>query len=831
MSISDRSAQRIQRWERLVKATEPWCKATVTKAVTALRKLESYWAFPGDTLWTQVDADIQLNKTETVSRWVTHTLQDIQSNAYKKRPLPLFGEPLQPRIDPEVSTDNQLSRTQCSTYLPYFEVLMIHQMKPVAMREYIRQLSSARTANDEFAYQVCGVQSSQAAQEAIMSNDAIQACLIYASESMDPIKIASSIHALRPSIDLYCITDDHQAFTRIEYRRYFKRMIYVMDSFLDLHYAILTGIRDRFETPFFSAIQAYSRKPKGVFHALPISRGSSIINSDWLADVLDVYGKEVFLTETSATHGGLDSLLDPRGPIKQAQDKAAQCFGAHRTYFVTNGTSTSNKIVTQSVLKPGDIALISSDCHKSISYSILLSGAYPVFLPTYPINQYEMYGAVELRTITNVLLELKRQGQLERVKLLILTNSTFDGIIYNVEEIMMAVLKIKPDIVFHWDEAWFAFAHFSPIYQKRSAMAVVQRLRERLQIPIRVYATQSTHKTLTSFRQGSMIHVSDDAFNADLFLEAFYTHTSTSPNYQIIASLDFGRRQVHLEGFRLVKQTIELALTLRKRVSSCPQLSRYFTVLTEAHLGPSHGSPLSPTPTEIPIGSTISESWNNQAFVIDPTRVTIEISQTGMDGTTFQQLLINRYDIQVNKTSKNAVLFIVNIGTTKQTIMYLLDVLGQISAEIDQSISLQGPQQQLSFKNQVSALSDLKLSLPKDRVFHPRFTPYNIQSVMIGDIRTAYFLGYDAANIQYRLLDNNLLTDVQQGTRLISAAFVTPYPPGFPILVPGQQLTEEILTYLIKLKIKEIHGLNPSDGLKLLTNDCIMEAPSNDTIN
>jgi arginine decarboxylase len=190
--------------------------------------------------------------------------------------------------------------------------------------------------------------------------------------------------------------------------------------------------------------------------------------------------------------------------------------------------------------------------------------------------------------------------------MLLLTNCTFDGVVYNAQRVMEECLAIKPDLVFLWDEAWFAFARFHPVYRPRTAMRAARTLIDRLRLPeyrvqydkfadevgaidaaedqvllgrrllpdpararVRVYSTQSTHKTLTSLRQGSMIHVTDQDFSQkaeETFHEAYMTHTSTSPNYQILASLDLGRRQAALEGFELVQKQLENAMRLRDAV-------------------------------------------------------------------------------------------------------------------------------------------------------------------------------------------------------------------------------------------------------------------------
>src|SRR5207249_10379908 len=121
-----------------------------------------------------------------------------------------------------------------------------------------------------------------------------------------------------------------------------------------LRFRILQAIGDRYQTPCFTALRGYSKQPTGVFHALPIPRGKSILPSQWIQDMIQFYGLGVFVAETSATSGGLDSLLAPTGPIKVAQELAARAFGAKRTFWVTNGTSTANKIVVQALIQPGE---------------------------------------------------------------------------------------------------------------------------------------------------------------------------------------------------------------------------------------------------------------------------------------------------------------------------------------------------------------------------------------------------------------------------------------------------------------------------------------------
>ena len=330
------------------------------------------------------------------------------------------------------------------------------------------------------------------------------------------------------------------------------------------------------------------------------------------------YSINLFLAESSATTGGLDSLLEPTGNIKLAQQMAARAFGADHVFFVTNGTSTSNKMVEQALLAPGDIMLVDRNCHKSHHYGAVLSGALPLYIEAYPLTKFSMYGAVPLRTIKKALLDLKAEGKLDRARMLVLTNCTFDGQIYNVERVMEECLAIKPDLVFLWDEAWFGFARWSPFYRRRTAMGAAAILERKFKDPayraayaeqakkfgedldardntlletrllanpdkvrLRIYQTNSTHKSMSALRQGSMVLVKDEDYHTveEQFHEAVFTHASTSPNLQIIASLDIARRQMELEGYELVNRAIQLALDLRREVNTHPLISKYFRIL------------------------------------------------------------------------------------------------------------------------------------------------------------------------------------------------------------------------------------------------------------
>jgi arginine decarboxylase len=591
---------------------------------------------------------------------------------------------------------------------------------------------------------------------------------------------------------------------------------------------------------------------------MPISRGKSISRSHWIQDMGAFYGPNIFLAETSATSGGLDSLLEPRGPIKEAQDMAARAFGAKHTFFATNGTSTCNKIVVQALVRPGDIVLVDRDCHKSHHYGMVLAGASVVYMDSYPLHQYSMYGAVPTHEIKHQLLKLKAAGKLDKVRMVLLTNCTFDGIVYNVQRVMEECLAIKKDLVFLWDEAWFAFARFSPTYRQRTAMGVANHLRESLRTPeaaaalekqqkelegaddetllntrlvappdarVRVYATQSTHKTLTALRQGSMIHVNDQDFKGEVeqaFHEAFMTHTSTSPNYQIIASLDVGRRQVELEGFEFVQRQVESAMAIRRAIGTHPLLQKYFRVLTVGDLIPDSFRESGLDAYFDPEEGWIDKwkMWSEDEFVLDPTRVTLAVGGTGWDGDTFKtKILMDKYGIQINKTSRNSVLFMSNIGTTRSSVAYLIEVLVEIANDLDELLDDASKMERRGFEKRVAGLVEHVPPLPDFSRFHDAFragpeTPE-------GDIRSAFFLAYDEDNCDYLELDGALVKRLESGEELVSASFIIPYPPGFPILVPGQVISPEILAFMRALDVSEIHGYRADLGLRVFTKEAL----------
>ena len=852
----------------------------VHEQCAALAPLEQFWAFPGHAAFGVVQELAAAGSWERLGRLVARINRALVTESYRTGSLDDIAY-AEHRADSEEMVfgvpHDAFSR-------PYFEVLVVETMTPAQEEQLREEVRSWRRPGDPFIYDLVIVGSGIEAAVAMRLNANIQACVIRRRFSHAAVRdltrlanfsdatlsndladhspderaqiLAPRLAQIRPEVDLYLMSEIAVEDVAGKVSHHFRRVFHAREGALELHLTILAGVAERYRTPFFEALRTYSQRPTGVFHALPISQGKSIVNSHWIRDMVGFYGLDIFMAETSATTGGLDSLLEPTGPLREAQQLAAEAFGSRQTYFVTNGTSTANKIVAQALLAPGDIVLVDRNCHQSHHYGLMLAGAEVTYLDAYPLNEYSMYGAVPLHEIKSELLALRAAGKLDRVKLLMLTNCTFDGIVYDVGRVMEECLAIKPDLVFLWDEAWFAFARFHHVYRPRTAMEAARILADKLRSPeyrrkyeaslprdesteallnrrlspdpararVRVYATHSTHKTLTSLRQGSMIHVYDQDFAlkvAEGFHEAYMAHTSTSPNYQILASLDLGRRQAALEGFELVQRQLEYAMKLRDAIDHHPLLSKYMHCLSTAEMIPERfrASGIA-QPLRTGLNNMVT-AWEQDEFVLDPSRVTLYIGPTGIDGATFKRArLMDKFGIQINKTSRNTVLFMTNIGTTRSSVAYLIEVLVSIARDIDNQAAEMNLAERAAFERAVMHLTNPIAPLPHFSGFHPAFLSQSDPPTPEGDVRRAFFLSYDHTMCEYLPADD-IEEKMENGESVVSATFVTPYPPGFPVLVPGQVFSNEILSFMRSLDTPEIHGYQPELGYRVYTSKAL----------
>jgi arginine decarboxylase len=552
---------------------------------------------------------------------------------------------------------------------------------------------------------------------------------------MSALELVQRITRFRPELDVYILIAQEKEDDVVD--KLFTESVdgYFYREERDYRgiYRILNAqIQERARTPFYDALKNYVWMAKDQWHTPGHSSGESLRGSPWVNDFYEFMGEHVFDADLSVSVPMLDSLMEPRGVIAEAQAKAAKAFGARRTYFATNGTSTANKVIFQTLLAPGEKLLLDRNCHKSVHHGVVLSGANPVYLDSALNRKYGLYGPVPKRTLLNA---IKKHPDAQA---LILTSCTYDGLRYDLAPIVSAAHEKGIKVII--DEAWYGFARFHPEFRPTALEAGAD------------YATQSTHKVLSAFSQASMIHINDPGFREHLFRENFNMHTSTSPQYGLIASLDVARKQAVMEGYKLLSRTLELAKEVKELINS----TRVFRVLE--------------------LDDLLPDKVKNDGIRLDPTKVTIDISGCGYTVEDLQKELFERYNIQVEKSTFNTLTLLLTIGTTRSKVSRLYDALMRIARE-------NKAPRRLVQTPEIPSFTKLRY-LPRD----------------------AYYCGGELVPVfDDRERVNKALTG------RVCADQIVPYPPGIPVLVPGQLITPQVIDYLGDLlhshKRMEMHGV------------------------
>ena len=627
---------------------------------------------------------------------------------------------------------------------PVSRVLIIND-EPLVLKEFVKGLNAAaRSLDNPLGITFSGVTTAQEALAAIEEDGDIQAVVVddkpnaspkSAKKEMSALELVQRVTRFRPELDVYIlIAQEHEdeivdALFAEAVDGYFYRE---ERDYRGMYRILNAQIQERSRTPFYDQLKNYVWMAKDSWHTPGHSSGESLRDSPWVNDFYDFMGEHIFDADLSVSVRMLDSLMDPTGVIAEAQTIAAKAFGARRTFFATNGTSTSNKVIFQTLLAPGEKLLLDRNCHKSVHHGVVLSGGHPIYLDSSINARYSLYGPVPKKTILSA---IRKHPDAQA---LILTSCTYDGLRYDLEPIVEAAHAKGIKVIV--DEAWYGFARFHPAFRPTALEAGAD------------YATQSTHKVLSAFSQASMIHVNDPGFNEHLFRENFNMHTSTSPQYSMIASLDVARKQAMMEGYKLLTRTLALARELRAQINS----SGVFKVLELEDLLP--------------------EEVKRDNIRLDPTKVTVDISSCGYTVEDLQRELFDRYNIQVEKSTFNTLTLLLTIGTTRSKVSRLYDALMRIARE------RRAPRRLYRFP-EIPGFTRLRY-LPRDAFYCG------------GELVP---LVNDKDNFRRELLGR------------VCADQIVPYPPGIPVLVPGQVVTRDILQYLIGLlraqKRVELHGI------------------------
>ncbi len=565
---------------------------------------------------------------------------------------------------------------------------------------------------------------------------------------------------------------------------------------------------DSLPPPFFRALTHYAADGSYSWHCPGHSGGVAFLKSPVGQMFHQFFGENMLRADVCNAVEELGQLLDHTGPVAASERNAARIFNCDHLYFVTNGTSTSNKIVWHSTVAPGDIVVVDRNCHKSILHAIMMTGAIPVFLmPTR--NNYGIIGPIPRSEFTweNIQKKIAAHPFAKEAKgkprVLTITQSTYDGVLYNVEAIKEE-LDGKIDTL-HFDEAWLPHAAFHDFYGDYHAIGADRpRCKESM-----VFSTQSTHKLLAGLSQASQILVQDaenSHLDRDVFNEAYLMHTSTSPQYSIIASCDVAAAMMEEPGgTALVEESIAEALDFRRAMRKVDEEwgeGWWFKVwgpddLSEEGIEEREAWMLKPGERWHGFGN-LAEGFN----MLDPIKATIITPGLDVDGEFAERgipaAIVTKYlaehGVIVEKCGLYSFFIMFTIGITKGRWNTLVTALQQFKDDYD--------------KNQ-----PMWKVLPEFVAKHPRYERVGLKDLCkqihavykqndVARLTTEMYLSSmepamrpaDAfARMAHREIERVAIDDLEGR---ITAVLLTPYPPGIPLLIPGERFNRTIMRYL-----------------------------------
>jgi arginine decarboxylase len=614
------------------------------------------------------------------------------------------------------------------------------------------------------------------------------------------------------------------------------------------------------QPPFFKALLNYAEDGSYSWHCPGHSGGVAFLKSPIGQMYHQFYGENMLRADVCNAVEELGQLLDHNGAIGASERNAARIFNADHCFFVTNGTSTSNKMVWHHTVAPGDVVVVDRNCHKSILHSIIMTGAIPVFLkPTR--NHYGIIGPIPQSEfeIESIKAKIRANPLLAGVdadtvkpRILTLTQSTYDGVLYNTETIKGLLDGYIANL--HFDEAWLPHAAFHSFYGSFHSMGK-KRARPKHSV---VYSTQSLHKLLAGISQASHVLVQDSQdtkLDRHLFNEAYLMHTSTSPQYSIIASCDVAAAMMEPpSGTALVEESIAEALdfrrAMRKVEAEFGAEDWWFQVwgpdqLVEEGIGRSNDWVLKRTDADGVQPSDGEEAWHGFGDMapgfnmLDPIKATIVTPGLNLDGrfetsgipASIVTKFLAEHGVVVEKTGLYSFFIMFTIGITKGRWNTLLTALQQFKDDYAKNQPMWRNMPEFSAKQpryEQLGLRDLCQQVHAQYAKHDiaRLTTEMYLSDHLPAMKPSDAFAHIAQRTTHRVAIDEL-----EGR--ITTSLVTPYPPGIPLLIPGEVFNKKIVDYL-KFNREfarecpgfetDIHGLVQevgADGVVRYFADCV----------
>jgi arginine decarboxylase len=604
---------------------------------------------------------------------------------------------------------------------------------------------------------------------------------------------------------------------------------------------------DTLAPPFFRALTHYAADGSYSWHCPGHSGGVAFLKSPVGQMFHQFFGENLLRADVCNAVEELGQLLDHTGPVAASERNAARITHADHLYFVTNGTSTSNKMVWHSVVAPGDIVVVDRNCHKSILHAIIMTGAIPVFL-TPTRNHFGIIGPIPLSEFKMENIQKKidahpfaRDAQIKKPRILTITQSTYDGVLYNVETIK-ELLDGEIETL-HFDEAWLPHAAFHEFYGDYHAIGEGRpRCKDSL-----IFSTQSTHKLLAGLSQASQILVQDSqngGFDRDVFNESYLMHSSTSPQYAIIASCDVAAAMMEPPGgTALVEESLVEALNFRRSMRKVDEewgADWWFKVWGPDEL-PSEG-----------MGERADwmikngDRWHGfgdlaQGFnMLDPIKATVITPGLDLDGDFadwgIPAGVVNKYlaehGVVVEKTGLYSFFIMFTIGITKGRWNTLVTALQQFKDDYDRNQPLWRILPEFIAKHPVYERMGLKDLCDKLHGLYKQYDVARLTTEMyLSDMIPAMRPADAWAKMAHRQIER-VPVDELEGR--ITASLVTPYPPGIPLLIPGERFNKTVVDYLKFVREfnkqlpgfeTDVHGLvaEDVDGQRIYHIDCVKD--------
>lgn len=617
---------------------------------------------------------------------------------------------------------------------------------------------------------------------------------------------------------------------------------------------------------FFGEVVKYANEYKYAWHTPGHMGGLGFLRSPAGVAMYKFFGENVLRADLSISVPELGSLLDHSGPVGDAEANSARVFGADQTYYVLNGTSNVNQIIWRSQVLRDDIAFVDRNCHKSLNYAMVITEAYPVYMVPRR-NKRGIIGPCRLSEFSaesirqkikdNDLIPADRKDS--SVKMSALTNSTYDGICYNVINIKKQLQQSVENL--HFDEAWYAYARFHPVYKNHFGMADDDLNHEHPPI----FCSQSTHKLLTAFSQASMLHVRNGShvkINPDELNESYMMHGSTSPQYSMIASLDIATKMMADNGGVMMEDVIIEAISLRQKVSRIAKEMKaagdWFFEMWQPKTVDYKGKvlPFEDVPAiylcdkQPPWVFNQKDNWHGfddieeNYAMLDPIKLTFTtpglsedgvMADEGIPASIVTNYLIN-HGIVCEKTDYYSFLLLNSLGTTKAKQGTLLSALLKFKEHYDANAPLTLVQPDL-VEAYPEAYGTVGL---KDHcnAIHRYFKEYKLLDKMQAAFQVIPNQAMKPADAYHEVVRKNVeYVELSEMKGRIPAVMLVPYPPGIPVMMGGELMNDKATPIYEYLKARQdfenlfpgyesdIHGVerDERDGKKYFKTLCVKQ--------